>query len=166
MRVTWALLALIAVFPAATRAGTAEKVLIGAVESVVLLPWGIRVPARIDTGAATSSIDTCEIKIEGEEVRFTLADRCGGLALRLPLADVRHVQSAEQGEERPVVEIELCLGPRRLRTQVTLNDRSRLEYPLLVGRNTLAGEFVVDVSRSEIAPPHCPPGPEPGEGRP
>jgi hypothetical protein len=31
---------------------------------------------------------------------------------------------------------------------VTLNDRTDMEYPLLVGRNFLRGDFLVDVSLS------------------
>ena len=32
-----------------------EKIAIGTVEEVILLPWNIRLPARIDTGAANFS---------------------------------------------------------------------------------------------------------------
>jgi len=32
---------------------------------------------------------------------------------------------------------------------VTLNDRTDMEYPLLVGRNYLRGDFLVDVAKKE-----------------
>ncbi len=140
-----------------------EKITIGAVEEVILLPWGIQIPARIDTGAATSSLDVCEIKKTGvKEVEFRLPERCGGKKVHRPIVAWRIVQSTEgKAERRPVVEIELCLGSKRLLTQVTLNDRSRMEYPLLIGRRALEGNFMVDVSRSKILPPRCPEGSTP-----
>jgi hypothetical protein len=134
----------------------AEKMTIGAVEEVMLLPWGVQFPARVDTGAATSSIDVCEISVKGKEVHFTLAGRCGGHRLILPLVEMRRIQTSEGSDERPVVEMELCIGSRSIRTPVTLNDRSRLEFPFLVGRNILEGNFIVDVSRSRTVPPTCP----------
>jgi len=39
-----------------------EKVVIGEVEKVTLLPWGVTLSARIDTGACLSSIDVRENK--------------------------------------------------------------------------------------------------------
>jgi hypothetical protein len=135
-----------------------EKIVIGAIEDVILLPWGIMIPARIDTGAAISSLDVCELKRrDKKEVEFKLPKRCGGMQLRLPVIAWRIIQSSEgPPQRRPVVEMELCLGSKRLRTQFTLNDRSRLEFPLLIGRKTLEGSFIVDVSRSKTIPPNCP----------
>ncbi len=133
----------------------AENLTIGAVEDVMLLPWGVQFPARVDTGAATSSIDVCEIAVKGKEVHFTLAGRCGGHRLILPLVEMRRIQTSEGSDERPVVEMELCIGSRRILAPVTLNDRSRLEFPFLVGRNILEGNFIVDVSRSKTIPPTC-----------
>jgi hypothetical protein len=53
------------------------------------------------------------------------------------------------------VEIELCLGPKLIRAKVNLNDRSGVRYPFLIGRNILAGNFVVDCDRTYCAPPQC-----------
>jgi hypothetical protein len=137
-------------------ASAGEKTVIGAVEEVTLLQWGITVPARIDTGAATSSLDVCDFEVNNDQVAFTLPDRCGGHKTRLPLAGWRHIQTGEGGRQRPVVELEICIGNRRMRPQVSLNDRSRLEFPFLLGRNALEGNFVVDVSRQKTVTPNCP----------
>jgi hypothetical protein len=149
-----ALLLICILAPVGAPAG--EKTTIGAVEEVRLLKWGIAIPARIDTGAATSSLDVCDFEIKDNHVTFTLPDRCGGHKTRLPLADLRHIQTGEGGRQRPVVELDICIGTRRVRAQVSLNDRSRLEYPFLLGRNVLEGNFVVDVSRMKTASPDCP----------
>ncbi len=52
-----------------------EKVRIGIAEEVVLLPWGVRMPARVDTGAATSSMDARNVKVEGRVVEFNLPEK-------------------------------------------------------------------------------------------
>ena len=135
-----------------------EKVVIGELEKVTLLPWGVTLSARIDTGACLSSIDVRDFVVRRKKVRFKLSDRAGGMELELPLLGWRRVKSAETaGRRRPVVEMEVCLGTKKLKTPVTLNNRSKMEYPMLVGVPVLAGNFLVDVSRANIHPAGCSP---------
>jgi hypothetical protein len=47
--------------PSQDTAFAEDKITIGGIEEVILLPWGITVKARIDTGATLSSLDVCEI---------------------------------------------------------------------------------------------------------
>lgn len=133
-----------------------EKVIVGQVEDVILLPWGIKLPARIDTGAATSSLDAQDLKVENGFAEFKLPQKYGGLQLRLPIIDWRGIRSSDARERRPTVEIEFCIGPKRVRTRVNLNDRSGVKYPLLIGRNTLKENFVVDCKQERCSPPSCP----------
>ena len=133
-----------------------EKVTIGGVEDVILLPWGVKLPARIDTGAAKSSLDARELKVQGDRVEFKLPQTYGGLQLRLPIIEWRHIRTPEGRERRPIVELEICLGSKRIRTLVNLTDRSTVKYPLILGRNFLKEDFVVDVKRRRTAKPNCP----------
>jgi hypothetical protein len=135
---------------------SAERITIGLVEDVILLPWGVRIPARIDTGAATSSLDARGLAINDNIAEFRLPERYGGLLLRLPIVDWKTIRSAEARDRRPVVEIKLCVGPKRLRARVNLNDRSQVKYPLILGRDVLRKNFVVDCMKSHCAPPACP----------
>jgi hypothetical protein len=137
-------------------AGAEEKVIIGAVEDVILLPWGLKLPARIDTGAAKSSLDAQELKVQGDMVEFKLPQKYGGLQLRLPIIEWRHVRTPEGRERRPIVELEICFGSRRIRTLVNLTDRSMVKYPLILGRNFLRENFIVDVKRRRTVRPDCP----------
>jgi hypothetical protein len=151
------LLALIALFLLSAEKGNAgEKITIGEVEDVVLMPWRVKLPARIDTGAATSSLDARELKVKNNVAEFKLPKKYGSILLRLPVIDWQHVRGADFKERRPVVEITLCLGPKLIRTQVTLNDRSSVKYPLIIGRNTLKDNFIVDCMHSNCLPPSCP----------
>ena len=133
-----------------------EKIIIGGIEEVVLLPWGVRLPARIDTGAAKSSLDAQELKVRDDMVEFKLPKKHGGLRLRLPIIEWRHIRTPEGLEPRPVVELEICLGSRRIRTEVNLADRSMVKYPLILGRNFLKENYIVDVKRRRTTPPNCP----------
>ncbi len=142
--------------PGSAPAATREKVRLGAVENVVLLPWGVAMPARIDTGAATSSLDARNIAIKGKTVEFNLAPEYGGRKISLPLLKLKTVKSAEAKDQRPVVIVELCIGSRRVRTRMNLNDRSKVKYPILIGRNTLMRDFVVDCGTSYCTQPSCP----------
>jgi hypothetical protein len=141
---------------AALQADAKEKVRIGAAENAVLLPWGVMMPARIDTGAATSSLDARNLAVKGKSVEFSLPPQYGGRRIRLPVAKWRTIKSASGSSRRPVVVVELCIGPVRLKTQVNLTDRSNLEYPLLIGRNTLMRDFVIECSTSYCTTPSCP----------
>jgi hypothetical protein len=133
-----------------------EKMKIGLVEDVILLPWGVKLPARIDTGAATSSLDARDLKVEDDIAHFKLPKKYGGLELRLPVIDWRYVRSAEARERRPVVEITVCMGPKVLPIKVNLNDRSMVKYPLIIGRSALKENFVVDCMKMHCLRPSCP----------
>jgi len=94
--------------------------------------------ARVDTGAAYSSID--------EE----LADAIG-LDEQRPDDHIR-VRSALGSERRPVYDLTLRLAGRTISSSVSLADRSELSNPILVGRNDLDG-FLVAVGREQLTTP-------------
>jgi hypothetical protein len=133
-----------------------EKITIGEVEDVVLMPWGVRLPARIDTGAATSSLDARDLKVKNSMAEFKLPKKYGSLQLRLPVIGWQNIRSADFKEKRPVVEIAFCLGAKILHVEVNLNDRSTVKYPLILGRNALKDNFVIDCGRSNCLVPSCP----------
>ncbi len=133
-----------------------DKFTMGEVEEVILMPWGVKLPARIDTGAEMSSLDARELKVKNNVAEFRLPNRFGGLALRLPVASWQSFRSADFKEKRPVVEITFCMGPKLLQVQVNLNDRSTVRYPLILGRNALKEHFIVDCEQTHCLPPSCP----------
>jgi len=128
---------------------------VGAIEEVILSPWGLSFPARIDTGADLSSLDARDLVVRNNFAEFNLGKRWGSRRLRLPVIEWRRIQTSLGTEIRPVVEISICLGSKLFRTPVTLKDRSEMLYPFLVGRTALSGKFLVDSSRSKAARPTC-----------
>ena len=147
-------------FPAYRDGMAEDKITVGVVEEVILLPWGVRMPARIDTGAATSSLDARGLKVKKGIAEFKLPAKYGGLKLKLRVVDRRVVKSGPTKKRRPVVEIDLCFGPKRVRTEVNLVDRSGLTYPMIIGRNLLRKNYVVDCELETCQVPTCPEVPE------
>ena len=133
----------------------ADRVTIGLVEEVILLPWGVKMPARIDTGAATSSLDVRDLTVNKKVAEFRLPEKYGGASIRLPVKAWQVIRSAEARERRPVVEVELCVGPKQLRARVNLNNREKVQYPFLIGRNILQENFLVDCMKEFCNPPNC-----------
>jgi hypothetical protein len=134
-----------------------RKITLSRAEEVILLPWDIRLLARIDTGATVTSLDARGLKIDGDVAEFRLPEEYGGALLRLPVVAWRHVRSSKGRESRPVVEVDLCIASKRLRVKANLNDRSMVKYPIILGRNALKDYFIVDVNkRSKTTPPNCP----------
>jgi len=56
-------------------AAAEEKMVLGGVEDVILLPWRVKLPARVDTGAAKSSLDAREIKVLDDMIEFKLPEK-------------------------------------------------------------------------------------------
>ena len=127
-------------------AETNGKVTIGPVESVELLPWGIPLAARIDTGAHTSSLFAKDVTVSNGVVAFRFPESLGGKGVQL--AEWLTIKSSDGVEEkRPVVFVKIRMANKIIHTRVTLDDRSRMAYPMLIGRRTLRGHYVVDVAR-------------------
>ena len=141
------------------RGPTVAPIMVGGVEQVLLMPWKVSVSARIDTGATTSALDARDIKLVPgtDEIEFRLPERCGGFLVRRRLLGWRTVRTSDGAtERRPAVEMAFCMGREQFRTEVTLGDRSKMTHPLLIGRRTLGGRYVVDVKQSNLLPPDCP----------
>lgn len=132
----------------------------GHVETVALLPGGIKTKARLDTGAARSSLYARDPEVfekKGKEyVRFTFVDHKGKKhRLSRPLVSTTTVRQASGRQTRYVVEMGLCLGEHFEKTHFTLADRRHLSYPILVGRNFLKNSVLVSSTHKMTAKPEC-----------
>jgi hypothetical protein len=127
------------------------KTLIGRAEYCWLVQPNIKkVPARIDTGARTSSMWASDIKETTAGLQYVLfgvsSPLYTGKVMTAPhFAKIIVASSNGQTEERYKIMITMQIRGRRIRTFVTLADRSTQAFPILIGRNTLRGKFLVDV---------------------
>ncbi|MBW4933189.1 ATP-dependent zinc protease family protein [Marinobacter sp. F4206] len=148
---------------------------LGFVEWVVMNDTGLRLKARLDTGAKTSSLHAVnveEFKKDNEEwVKF-----------QLPLGD--HEDQPSEGDlehedvvlefERPihrtvlikrkgapsqrryVVNMEFCIAGTIHETQFSLTDRGNFSYPILLGRRFMRDDnILIDSADSFIAELDC-----------
>lgn len=142
-----------------------SKRIIGAAAKITEANSGIEFMARVDTGAATCSIHVEDLEIEnespkrlenvGKNVRFLLKGPHGEskwVETKI-VAAVRVKSSALKNgdfDRRYKVRLPLQWKDFRKEVRVTLNDRAEMAYPLLIGRNFLRGDFLVDVALSEV----------------
>ena len=132
-----------------------SKTVVGAVEEVILLPWGVELPARVDTGSGMTSLDARDLTVKNKVAQFRLPEKYGNILIRLPVIRRRNIRTSDSRDRRPVVEIELCVGSKRIRVQANLNDRSHLTYPLNLGRDVLKQGFIVDCTQEKILSLKC-----------
>lgn len=132
------------------------KPTIGRSEKIELPDLGLKnVDAKVDTGAFTSSIHCNLIDVvmkDGRKMlrviplRYTDSAYMGD-SFYFPYSEKRKVKNSfGKVEERYMVEISVQMFGRRILTEFSLTDRSRMKYPILLGRKFLKGNFVVDVS--------------------
>lgn len=127
-----------------------EKTLIGRAEKVKFPELGdLTLHARIDTGAATSSIGIVSATEtpDGLQVVFMSDDESGGAAKTFHHYE-RVVVASSMGHQqtRYKVRLSVVIRHRRIRATFTLADRSTQVYPVLIGRRALNQKFIVDVS--------------------
>jgi hypothetical protein len=132
--------------------------IIGGVERVEVDDTGLLVKARIDTGAKTSSLNAQEVvdfERDGKSwVRFNFdpGDNRQAVTIEKPVERrVRIKQQLYESQRRYVVKLRLRMGEIEEIVEVSLSDRSELNYPLLIGRNFLTDNAVVDVAKQFIA---------------
>jgi hypothetical protein len=122
----------------------AAKTIFGYIEKATLVEQNITLPAKLDTGAKSSSLHAIDIKketINGKKyVRFTVPYAGGGAKFLCEyFGQVRIKPRAQEAERiaRPVVWMKIKLGQQEQNIRVNLTDRSRFIYPLLIGRQAI-----------------------------
>jgi hypothetical protein len=132
-----------------------NKVEIGWCELVDIPSLGLsRVHAKMDSGAATSSIHASRVKPIMRDgnlwVEFWFRLNAGEKPKRYEASVIdRRVVRSSNGlrEERYVIEAQLCLGKLCWQGQLTLANRRSMAFPLLIGRRALRRGFLVNSGR-------------------
>ncbi len=137
------------------------KMVMGWLEKARIFPGNLTLRVKLDTGAKTCSLTALGMKEftrNGEEwVRFEAKDKYAD-KVTMERKVLRWVTIKRHGGElqkRPVVLIGVCLGYIYKEIEVGLVDRTGFNYPMLLGRSFLEGNFIVDVSAKFTVPPSC-----------
>jgi hypothetical protein len=133
-------------------ASAQSKEVIGWIEWARLYPGNLKLKARIDTGAKTSSLNTTHHEIFQRSdklwVRFSITNK-KGKTVTLEKELYRFAKIKQKGtdpQKRPVIKLDICLCNMYKEIEVNLVDRSNFNYPMLIGRNFLVNHFIVDPS--------------------
>jgi hypothetical protein len=103
--------------------------------------------AKIDTGARTSALHADEIEVAGKRVRFVI----DGKRYAAPLVGHKRVKSSNgHSETRAVIRATVQLGSNTFKTEITLTDRTDMDVPMLLGRNSINGSFVVNPAKTFV----------------
>ena len=135
-----------------------ERMVVGEKENVRIVPPGFVLAARVDTGAASSSLhaeNLTEFERDGKNwVRFDLGNDEVEVSIEKPVVKYVRVfqQSDKKGSRRPVIRLRIVIGNIKDTFEFTLADRSHLEHNMLLGRNFLTDIALVDVGRQFVQP--------------
>ncbi|MFT3989705.1 ATP-dependent zinc protease [Aestuariivirga sp.] len=110
-----------------------------------------RIMAKIDTGARSAALHAEDIQTFGHRVRFTVLVNERQHHCERPIIGRRRVKSTSgHSEMRLVIETDVKIGDHRFPIEVTLTDRTDMGVPMLLGRASIRGRFVVHPGRSFI----------------
>ncbi len=132
--------------------GWREKILVDGVKQTL--------NAKLDTGAFTCSIHAEEKELferDGKKwVKFTVTDPrvkdSPRVRLEAPLVRVARIKDpGGKSENREVVKLSFKIGDRKMRADFTLNNRSNMLAPVLIGRTVIKELGWVDPTRTNIA---------------
>lgn len=148
------------IFFSSTLYANPQKQIVGAVEFVHILGKNtsnveLHFQARVDTGAKYTSIHAENIKVdtsfanEDRAISFCLVNKQGqSCKINTHVESTVSIRTSEGSERRYRVPLVIKWNNSKKTVLVTLNNRERMKYGLLLGRNWLRGDFIVDIDRN------------------
>lgn len=146
---------------AATQALAQSLDEIGYVENLWLTSHKASFPAKIDTGALTSSLNARNYEIfkkRGKKwVRFKIQSKNGvRLVVKRPIERFARIRRAGvELKRRPIIKLKACLGGKTQSAEFSLTDRTSMNYQVIVGRKFLENRFVVNPAESFLVSGKC-----------
>lgn len=127
-----------------------KKKLIGKTDRADFPKLGLEdIAVKIDTGAYTSSIHCSDIKEENNilsclflDAEHTTYNNKRFSFKKYNQVTVRSSNGVQQ--KRYAIKSTLTLFGKKYKISLSLNDRSDMRYPVLLGRKFLNGKFIVD----------------------
>ncbi|MGK0411502.1 hypothetical protein CXF80_05625 [Shewanella sp. Actino-trap-3] len=136
-----------------------DKTILSQVETMTVAKSGLRYHARIDTGAGKTSLHAVDLTIiggafkkmksnVGKIVEFTTENERGEKKrIQAEIVSTLRVKNSQGIETRYMVKLDVGFSDKLHHIYVNLRDRSHMKYKLLIGRNFLKHNYIVDVSQ-------------------
>lgn len=141
--------------------GLVSKIIIGTLDRVDFPAFHLfDIPAKIDTGAETSSIHCHRVRIiekDGKEyLGFKLLDpsfkNYPSQEFRTLEFEERQIKSSTgHAQIRFIIKTEISLFAQTFMAEFSLADRETMKYPVLLGKKLLKNRFLVDVSQKDLS---------------
>lgn len=154
-------LMMLTVFVVVHPASAGPKTIIGWIEKVRIYPGAPLIHAKLDTGAKHCSLNApniTEFQRNGETwVRFGITNKSGEkVTLERKVHRIASIKRhGAMIQRRFAVRLGICLGTLYKEVEVNLVDRSDFLYPLLIGRNFMSDDLIVDPSTKFTTQPSC-----------
>ncbi len=136
----------------------AESIIIGKYDRVDLPQLKLEnIKAKIDSGARTSSLHCSYIKqLDEDTVIFEVLDedhkKYRNKRYSLPIQRVARVRSSNGiVEERFVVLLKTVIFYKEFEVEYTLRNRKKMNFPILLGREFLQNDFLIDVNKEYLS---------------
>jgi hypothetical protein len=113
---------------------------------------------KIDTGAHSCSIHCHDIELieDGKKVRFFLLDPAhkeyNEKEFILPVQRMTKVKSSTgHSQKRVFIKTQIVLFGKKYEAEISLANRKKMKFPMLLGSSFLRGKFLVDVSQKNLS---------------
>lgn len=132
--------------------GLKEKLIIGRREKVDFPELGLLgIIAKVDTGAYTSVLHCHDIKEKNGVLYFKPEN--SDIEQQFDLYAQKEIKNSfGEVEKRYIIKTIVKIGQKRIKATISLTDRGKMRYPVLIGRRLLKNRFIVDVSKLETLP--------------
>ena len=136
------------------------KTIIGRNATVDFIDEVFDVPAKVDTGADSSAVWATDIFVDDKHrLHYKLFGKDSPYYTgREHIVSEYSVASTKSSLGNSMIKFRVKMlvkiGDRTVRASFGLSDRSTHNYPILIGRRTLHGKFLVDVEQSCVELEH------------
>jgi hypothetical protein len=137
-----------------------KKVTVGRSELVSFPALGINaIEAKIDTGAYSTAIHAHKIWVEEKDgestLHFDLLDPNNPNYVEEIISTTDFYQKRVRSsngrmEKRYMIKTSIVIGGKKSTTDLSLTNRGKMRFPVLIGRKVLKKGFLVDVSEKNI----------------
>ncbi|MEZ5915920.1 MAG: RimK/LysX family protein [Parvularculaceae bacterium] len=128
-----------------------DKVVIGWREKITLPDWGVRLRAKVDTSARTSSLDVRNLRVEDGIAIFEIPvgyRTQNFMEIRAPVICEKSVnKGAGEIQDRIIIPVKVVIRSREKVIELTLASPRTISHRLLLGRRALEGDFLVVVDQ-------------------
>lgn len=134
---------------------------LGWVERIKIYPENITLEAKLTPGSEGNVLHATNIKelnIKGENwVSFESTDKFGKkINLKRKVKSQRkYITTKGSKVKRYIVDIDFCLDDKYFKYEFALSNRSMFEFPARIGRDALAGQFLIDPGSTKTTKPKC-----------